>query len=59
MVATIRRSAQSWEIRLTDPAEIALFGTPWIPLPLTSAASLEMVQAHVMSLGQYSGVALR
>ena len=42
----VMRLTTGWHIQLTDPTEIDLFGTEWIPLPLTALASYETVVAH-------------
>jgi hypothetical protein len=48
--AQFANSANGWVIRLTDPAEMDLFGTEWIPLPLAASDDLETVRNHVNNL---------
>lgn len=50
MTATIRMGRQSWEIQLTDPSEVELMGTDWLPLPLTTAATVDQAISFVQRL---------
>jgi hypothetical protein len=55
-ILEIRATAQGWEIRDNlDPSISALFGTDWLPLPLTPAATKDAVALFVSNLPAFSG----
>lgn len=49
-----RRTPSGWEVRSGDITErtatAILFGTPWLPLPFTPAATPEQVHAAVVEM---------
>jgi hypothetical protein len=55
--AWVRRengASGAWYIYMPETRE--LFGTQWLPLPLTADADFMQVKLHVLSLGRYSDV---
>ena len=47
-MVNVRRHATGWQIHQPEHAE--LFGTDWLPLPLTVRATQRDVEAHIATL---------
>jgi hypothetical protein len=56
---SIRRTAVAWEMRDPTDAEVFhLFGTEWLPLPLTEQATEATVRDHIAGLPAFRGRAV-
>ena len=51
---TIKRGADAWYVKLS-PADAALMGTEWVPLPLTAKCNVFDAVAFARTVPMYDG----